>query len=337
MSNTRKNISIIFLIVIMLTLMSIKARNLQGTSLTHKQAKALMKKYLPVVYIHSSEQYFPAAIEWFNLDWSTTTMQDVNAVITSNYKGPSSYQSNAPIYASFLQNSDGSSRLIFFFLFGYNGCGPQFEASAYVANGNISINKTESVCPAEVHWSDLEGIEIYFKADLSVNNLVYNYHQMKTFFSPSQVAWEGTNPVVYIANGSHATYINAGNQNYYNAWSDTETSYNTYGTLIDYTNNSGNRWLSSNPRLLKFNGNPSKNISTDEMNFAFKYYGRLGQQMQNESNNQITNDCNEVAILIKNYSTSTFNQIKSAENSMTDFFQSESVAPYSLGHPNRIW
>jgi len=318
----------------MLTHMTIQeTRFLQGTSLTHKQAKALMKKYQPVVYIHSSEQYFPAAIEWFGLDWSTTTMQDANAVITSNYKGPSSYQSNAPIYASFLQNSDGTSRLIFFYLFGYNGCGPQFEASANALG--VNIHKTESVCPADVHWSDLEGIEIYFNADLSVNNLVYNYHQWKTTLSISQVAWEGTNPVVYIANGSHASYTNAGNQNYYSAWSESGTGYKTYGTLIDYTNNSGNRWLSSNPRLLKFNGNPSKNISTDEMNFAFNYYGRLGQQMQNESYSQITSVCDDIASAIKYFSTSTYNKIKSAENSMTDEF--ESVAPYSLGNPSRLW
>jgi len=330
----RRNISILLLTAMLFSGMNFETRFLSSTvTLTESTARDLMIKYQPVVYIHSSEKYFPAAIEWFNLDWSTTTMKDSNATITSSYQGPSSYQSNAPIYASILQNSDGTVRLVFFYLFGYNGCGPAFEA--YAKAIGIKISKTVSVCPADVHWSDLEGIQIYFNADLSVNYLVYDYHSWKTTLTSSQVTWEGTNPVVYIANGSHASYTTAANQEYDKAWSEKGTGYNTYGSLIDYTDNTGNKWKSSNPRLLKFNGNPTSDISTDEMNLAFNYYGHLGQQIENETYNAITSLVNEVADGIKVFSKSAYNNIKNSESQMTSLFDSQ--ATVALGNPGRTW
>jgi len=304
------------------------------TVLTESSARDLMKKYQPVVYIYSGEKYFPAAIEWFGLNWSSTTMKDVNATITSNYQGPSSYQSNAPIYCSILQNSDGTVRMIFYYLFGYNGCGPKFEA--YAKALGVKIDETTSVCPADLHWSDIEGIQIYLKSDLTVNYLVYNYHQWHNTLQTSQVSWSGTNPIVYIANGSHASYPTAADQHYYSLWSKKDGSiYNTWGSLIDYTDNKGKVWKSSNPRLLKFNGNPTSDISKDEMNFAFNYYGHLGQQIENENYNSITDIINPILKAIKPFSSSAYDSIKSSESSLTDLFDSK--APMALGNPSRTW
>jgi len=71
------------------------------------------------------------------------------------------------------------------------------------------------------------------------------------------------------------------------------------------------------------------------MNFAFNYYGRLGQQIENENYNAITDIIDPIAKAIKPFSSSAYDSIKSAESSLTDLF--DSTAPYALGNPSRTW
>ena len=65
-------------------------------------------KFYPNFKFHEDEDYFPQSIETFPIDWTGVKMYDkTENVQFGDFKG-TTYNANAPIYASYLKNSDGS-------------------------------------------------------------------------------------------------------------------------------------------------------------------------------------------------------------------------------------
>lgn len=322
----------IFLILFPLILNYINTAFLQNEKminyLNEISAKNLMLKYQPIVYFSKEENSFPASIEWFGIDWSEVGVNNKETRLTSYYKGPTSLRQDAPVYTSILQESDGSVRMSYVFLFGYNNCGPNLRINAKVLS-YIESDKFYSVCPAGIHWTDIEHIQVHLNKDLSnVKYLKYAYHEWgiedHEQIHPSEVEWRDTHPIVYSALGSHASYNKPGRQKYHEVIKKTSLFGNISASLYDYPPESvyeGMSWLSSNPRLLKLNGKPTRDISEDEEQFAFKYLGRLGKNMESNTLKIIENIASGGKILK--------DVIKEAKNIF------ESAAPLSLYH--RKW
>jgi len=57
------------------------------------------------------------------------------------------------------------------------------------------------------HESDREHINVRLAADYSVSGVHFAHHSNVTYYAKAEVQWHGTtHPVVWIADGSHASY-----------------------------------------------------------------------------------------------------------------------------------
>jgi hypothetical protein len=319
-----KSYSAFFCMIMLLSLTNCSNNlksSVQTSSLSEADATTLMKKFQPVVYFHSNEGYFPTSIENFSIDWSKATINSKEAIYdTKGYKGNTSLKQDAPVYCSIKVNDDGTVRISYLFLYGWNNTGPKIHMKAKLVGVGIDNWVTAGDYGADLHYSDVEHIEIYLKSDKStVNYMYYAYHQWGTdsgdkIYS-NQVEWEGTHPVVYAALGSHASYKSAGDLTYHTAWSEKKkvvgvTVYDTYCVLVDYTQKS-KRWFSTNPRLLKLNDAAVSGISNDENYIGFKYSGRLGVEYTNVKWDDLKkySGYNTFMAALKKVSKSTYNSI----------------------------
>lgn len=320
------------------------SKNLKSKTLTKSLSESegieLMKKYQPVVYFHSDEKYFPTAIESFNIDWTKVTYDDKNAVYDTNgYKGERTLKQSAPVYVSILENTDGTIRISYLFLFGWNDSGPEIKFKAKAVGLDVQKTIVAGDYGLDLHYSDVEHIEIVLASDKStINSLTYAFHQWKNKYSKSEITWEGTHPVVYSALGSHACYKDGGDINYKTMWNESKkelgvTIYSTYLKLVDRCEASANpktRWFSTNQRLLKLNGSATSNISTDEYNLAFKYSGRLGLKYDNVRWDSFKSaiNYNTVMKILKVLSKSLYNKIDNAMDELEGLFESNATSGF---------
>jgi hypothetical protein len=288
MSNLTKLFNVLIFVVLCLNF-SLTAR-LKTKTLGESEAIDLMKKYQPIFYFHANEKYFPTAIESYKIDWSKLAFNDASQVYdTQGYKGETSLKQNSPIYVSILENSDGTIRISYLCLYGWNDSGSQIKFSGKATGFNKSSGVVAGKYGIDLHYGDVEHIEVMLKSDKSVNYVTLAYHQWTKDYQVKDLTWDGTHPIVYTALGAHASYPSPGDVTYFTSWTKSKKSlgltvYDTSLTLVDScasSSSQGKKWFSTNPRLLKLNGNRVSGISTDEENIAFKYSGRLGTEYDN--------------------------------------------------------
>jgi len=264
-------------------------------------------------------------------------------VDTKGFKGNTSLNQNVPIYVSILENSDGTARISYLFLYGWNAKGPTLHVKAKMVGVGIDTTVTVGNYGFDLHYSDIEHIEVTLnKGYSSVQKIKYAYHAFSYEKTASEVEWEGNHPVVYVALGSHASYATAGDQTYITLWSEKKTEkvvvtkvtvYDTYGVFEDHCPSSksdGKRFFSNTPRLLVLNGNKvnSVNMSNDEYYCSFKYSGRLGIRYDNRDLDGLKSAIGYSTFMkvLKTLSKSTYNKIDDAVDDYMDDAYVESSA-----------
>jgi len=299
-----------------------------------------MNTFSPIVYLNSGEQYLPSKIEDFGIDWSTVTFYNTSVYLDFSYKGPSSFDNTAPMLVSIYQESDGTLRITYIFFYAYNGCGP--KASYYGKLTGLSDSGTINLCPADLHYGDIEHITMYLYSNYStIQNITYAYHKWtKTYTqdgssdgSISQyVTFSGNHPLVFSGLGSHASYSTSGDQLYDTIIDDKGTGYEVWVKFTDYpgSTSAGYKWTAT--KLLKLNGNAVSNITTDEENLAFKFYGAIGPQISNTAaSNLLTflEDCKKVADVLSLKSLKK--DIESAIDQITGLYTATGVSALATG------
>jgi hypothetical protein len=181
--------------------------------------EAAIQKYSPYYWLHSAEQYWPMNVDNMAITWPS----DLSSGFATYdfYTGPFN-KGRTPIYARILKNSDGGYNFVYVNIHDFNGCGPEFDflAKLYLPVGSSGVDKSISVCPAGVHAGDFEHIIIKMNAQLAPVKLIYAHHDSQWEYEPSEVTWDGTHPVSYLAKGSHANYKGPGQQIYTKAWDE---------------------------------------------------------------------------------------------------------------------
>jgi len=304
-----------------------------------------MMKFQPIGYLNSAEIYFPAKVADLGINWAAAKMGDTTVSVTYTYKGPSSFDVTAPMLVSILENSDGTARISYVFFYGYNGCGP--KADIYAELIGLKVNEIINLCPADLHWGDIEHIEVTLASGYnSVKQIKYAYHQWsKTYTADgtldgslsSNVKFDGTHPYVYFGNGSHASYSTPGDQEYLTLFSKKGTGYNAWGKFIDYAavEATGHRWTGY-ARLLKLNGAATSDITADENYLAFKYYGALGGQINNTTANDLVSVLDKIKDVASKLSLKSLKKdIESAISELDDYYEATAVS--GLANPSRTW
>jgi hypothetical protein len=309
---------------------------LKTKAYTESQAKTLIEKFKPVVYFHSDEAYFPTKIEDFKIDWTKANLSNSETFIdTKGYKGATTLSQNLPLYVSFLQNSDGTIRISYMFLYAWNDKGPELNLYGKAVGLGVDKDFTVGSYGLGVHYSDVEHIEVYLKSDGSFNYAYYAYHSWGTDKGDEKyskdLAWEDGHPVVYCSKGSHASYTKSGEQVYKEIFYQKGTGYKAYAKLKDNCSK-GKRWLSTNVRFLKFNGNQVSGISNDELYLGFKYSGRLGVVYKNDQWDSFLKNTgySTVKKVVKTFSKSAANKMDSGINSLKDTLEAECAASNSF-------
>lgn len=306
-------------------------------TLSESAAQKLMKKFQPTVYLSPDEKYFPTKIEDFGINWKTATLGNKAATVSFTNTGPKSFDNSVPVYSSILEDTTtGTLRITYAFLFGFNGCGPKVNVYMKILGIKYINNHAYSVCPADKHWGDLEHIEVHLKSDYStIDHLVYAYHQWTKTLTSSEVSYTGTSPIVYLGNGSHASYSTPGTQSYHNIYyhhdgkSSTKISLDLHDYCATSTTETGaHKWKSSNPRLLKLNGVSTTDISYDEEYLSSLYIGKLGPQYYDATTSDYVETLDEMAKYAGYVSSSLKKDFKSAASTINEYF--EAGAPGNL-------
>jgi hypothetical protein len=325
----------------------------KGTTLSEANAIQLVQKYQPVVYLHSSEVYFPVSVESLNIDWSKATFGVADTEVSLSNKGPTTFDSSAPMYTSVTETSSSNTVLItYIFFYGYNGCGPKAKVKAKFVN--LGIDEFISLCPADLHWGDVEHIEVTLSrpnqnaAYDTLYKVKYAYHQWsKTFTSDGTLDgkladnvtfFDNTHPIVYAGNGSHASYPTPGDNYYLTIFSKSGTLYSSYLKFVDScapSQTDAHKWY-GNAKLLKLNGVAATGISPQENNLAFKYWGRLGTQVINDGATDLISVLNKIKTVAKGLNISSVTDaIDSAESDLNTYFQATGCL--SIGNPTRTY
>jgi len=307
--------------------------NTKTMAYTETEAKALMLKHLPHLYFHADEKYFPTAIEDFNIDWSTVTLDDKDAEVDLNgYKGNTSLIQSVPVYTSILQNDDGTTRISYLFLYAWNEKGPRGHIKAKVVGLGVDKSWTWGDYGLGLHYSDVEHIEVYLKSSGEVDYVIYSMHSFT-----AKVTISGNNPKVYVAKGSHGSYSSTGLHTYLTVWDEDKkvlgkTVYDTHLKFEDVVDNNTKLWISTNPRLLKLNGAAVSDISNAENYLAFKYSGRLGVRYTNTYWQKLTDyaQVEDIVKFVKKFSNSVGNKIEDKWNELRDSIEAEATASRSF-------
>jgi hypothetical protein len=208
------------------------------------------------------------------------------------WKGNTKLDQSVPIYTSIMEwGTDGTVRISYLFLYGFNAGGPTMDVKAELTGVSIKTSITAGDYGIGVHYSDVEHIEVTLNSGYSsIKQIKYAYHKWSQTLTSGYTLESSTHPVVFVAQGSHSSWPTGGSKTYETIWSEkdkedivvaTVTVYDTYGKLVDYPpakTSTGVRYYSTNPRLLKLNGSATTTTSmtTAETYCGFKYSGRLG-------------------------------------------------------------
>ena len=361
--NSTKFLDLLLLLALLLisNSLSAKLRTKTRGTLSEAQAKVLVATYQPVVYLHRDEQYFPTSVENLKIDWTKTTFKNTSATVVLANKGPSSFDNTAPIYTSLYEDtSAGTARISYVFFHGFNGCGPQAQLKASFIG--ISYDEWIDLCPADLHWGDVEHIEVTLTKNsagnyATISQIKYAYHQWAKYYTSDgsqdgkisdHVTFEdGTHPVVWSAKGSHASYSTPGNQYYYDVFDDSKSKKVIFVTVKVYSaslyfvdfpdtdTTNAHRWY-GNAKLLKLNGNAVTGISTDEYNLAFQYYGSIGVQWIDSTVSDLNSLLSKIGTAAKDLGYTTIkNDCDKAITELNTYYQEGACD--SIGDPARTW
>lgn len=303
--------------------------------LTEEIANKLAGKFRPIFNFDNDEKFFPAAIEWFNIDWTSAPMNDNTAFVKYNFTGPSELDEKAPVYASVFENEDKSIRISYAVLYGYNGCGPYLKAQVNTLFGFV-LDQKLPLCPMGLHNGDIERVTVTVEADRkTVRNVVYAYHDWDKVYTPSQIQMKGKRPVVYIANGSHASYPNFGEQVYLPAWQFKANTFSTNGAVAEKIDGKQITWAGYKVRLLKFQGQATADISKDESYLAFLFTGRLGAPITNTGFDYFIQEAMAYAEAVKSINIQAYQVILGGLQMLGSEVKKTSC--YTLAGPGRDW
>jgi hypothetical protein len=282
------------------------ANFLQQTVITESQARDLATKFRPIFRFSEDEQYWPSSIEDFKIDWTQATGTGNDSFVTYDFKGPAEFNEHAPVYSSVVPNDDGTLRVNYVHLYGYNGCGPVLRARVNT-NWGFQLEQDLQVCPMGLHNGDIERVTLTISADLkSVVSLTYAYHDSVKTLTPNDVKFKGKRPVVFIAPGSHASYPNTGDQEYLPAWQYKGQTFETSGVFTETLCRRGPVWSDYKIRLLKLGASPTSDISADERQLAFDYVGRLGAPITSAAFDGFTQEAMAMANILKPISVQAY-------------------------------
>jgi hypothetical protein len=93
-----------------------------------------------------------------------------------------------PIYTSVYEDTANNLvRISYIFFFGYNGCGPKAKVKAKLVG--LGIDEYVNLCPADLHWGDVEHIEVYVSRVnansnyITISKIKYAYHQWSKIYT----------------------------------------------------------------------------------------------------------------------------------------------------------
>jgi hypothetical protein len=183
--------------------------------LTNNIIKNKIKQISPVCYLHSEEIYFPMRLnDYLNLCYyedeekvPITNIQqnkDIYPIDPNNsaFRGNSNIN-DVPYIVKVNDNKDGTSNIIYFFFFGYNG-------DTRVFFNLFGIGK---------HFSDIEHIVIKVDNNKFINNdkiidsiisVFYSEHSGGRLVKRNDLKFENDKVIVYLANRTHAAYPQEG-------------------------------------------------------------------------------------------------------------------------------
>jgi len=180
--------------------------------------------FLPYVYTHSSETFFPVSLENMSINW-VSDLTDSSSNITFNYNAGKTLDNSAPVYTKIQTTSSGGFLYTYAYLFAYNSCGPKGNVKAKAtAVVSLSINENITLCPAGVHNGDIERVQVLVDGSLNFKSITLGYHSNSKTYTSGDIGWENGHPVVYMAKGSHAMYPSSGDQHYMYYWSINKTT-----------------------------------------------------------------------------------------------------------------
>jgi len=231
----------------------------------------LLNTYSPIAYLHTDEKYFPNSIEYI-LQNSSLKKKDgtilLNSPITSKqlyetYKDASGNNTEIIIPDDKIVGQNNKNNINQVPVYGYatriGGNVYLFYSFLYSYNGP---KKVAGIRDVGAHYGDLEHITVVLDQASNIKEIFYAAHSSDQgrWVKPDQVEFEGSHPIVYIANGSHASYPKEG------------VVFRFYGFGNDYTNK-GLKWTPPVIRVYKDN---EDGFNKDTMGWIY-YGGSIGK------------------------------------------------------------
>jgi hypothetical protein len=153
----------------------------------NSEDEALLKKYCPVVYLHSKEPVKPDRVENF-LAQSTAS----NAAYTT--VTPEGSVDDVPFYGKVDRSPDGKTSLLYVFMYCYNA---PYEILGCFPTGD--------------HVADIEHVRVHLGTDNKVVAVTFGQHSNEVTIQTPLLKFYGPNrPMVFSAKGSHASYPSSG-------------------------------------------------------------------------------------------------------------------------------
>jgi hypothetical protein len=206
--------------------LDIKRKNLSYYKMSNNSKIDLIKKYAPVVFLHTDEKYYPCKVEDYLFN-SSLWADDVKIVnegyvtedilpkqrnnikyrldIDENFWGGDRKTSDVPFYAYFKEKED-RYQILYVFFYAYNG-------NAWLCY----IPEIFDCCYYGQHQADVEHITVEIKKeDLSLKNRVirvyFGAHGSKSgqWISGDDLEWYNDKILCFSAKNSHASYQDKG-------------------------------------------------------------------------------------------------------------------------------
>jgi len=309
------------------------------------------KQFMPYLYVHSGETYFPTSIESLHIKWASD-LSDSKATISYNYSAGKKLNNKAPVYTKIQKTKTGGYLFTYAYIYAYNACGPKLNVKAKATFGiSLSINKDIKLCPAGVHNGDIEHTQVRVDKELNFISITIAYHAWDKTFKKNEIEWDGTHPLAYMAKGSHALYPHGGNNHYLSLWSIDKTTSGKCPAICKkwgipypclksckYGFSSSGSFYDTTGKDSKFTGKmrviasdafeiKSSSLSSDEKKLLL-YQGRFGEKVENKAWSDFRNTVSDVLSPLYKVCSSC----KSEINKLLDEGESEyeSNAPASL-------